>query len=91
MEFVQNLAKEQRKRLVGSLMTFAEQEMYPYLPDDVKKRYREKVLQTTGQYHDMVLDCLKASISDSTVVNEQALEMLRQIHQAVQPPRAGRG
>lgn len=92
MDFVQNIAKEQRKRLVGSIMEFAEREMYPHLPDDVKKRFREKVLQSTGQYHDMVLDVLKASTSESSVVNEAAIELLEQIHAAtVVAPRRGRG
>jgi hypothetical protein len=83
MDFIRNLAIEQRKRLVGSLMDYAEKQLYPYLPADVRRGFREKVMQSVGQYHDFVLDSLKASISDTSVVNEAAIELLQQIHTQV--------
>ena len=79
MEFVRNLAVEQRKRLVGSLMDHIEKQVYPHLPQDARVALRAKVLQSVGAYHDFILDCLKASVSDGAVANTEALEILRQV------------
>lgn len=83
MEFIKNLAIEQRSRLIGSIMGYAERRVYRHLPDDVKAEFREKVLQAVGQYHDFILDCLKASVNTGTesVVNEEAIRLLRDVHQ----------
>lgn len=80
MEFVRQLATEQRKRLVGSLMDHMEKRVYPYLPGEERTALRQKVLQSVGAYHDFILDCLKASINDGTTSNEAALELLRDLH-----------
>lgn len=83
-EFARNLATEQRKRLVGSLMDYIEKNAHPYLPPEVKKGLRDKVLSSVGAYHDFVLDVFKASVNDGSITNEAALEILREIHVAVQ-------
>lgn len=82
-DFARNLAIEQRKRLVGSLMDFIEKQVYPHLPSEKKKELRDKVLSSVGAYHDFVLDVFKASVNDGTMTNEVALELLRDIHSAV--------
>ena len=83
-EFVRNFAIEQRKRLVGSIMTHAERSLYPHLPPEVQREFRDKVMAAVGAYHDATLDMLKASISDGSVVNERALELLQEIHTGTQ-------
>lgn len=79
-EFVRNLAIEQRKRLVGSLMEHLERNVYPSLAPEQRTALRQKVLQSVGAYHDFILDVLKASVSDGSVVNESALELLAEIN-----------
>lgn len=79
-EFVRNLAVEQRKRLVGSLMEHLERNVYPVLSPDQRTALRQKVLQSVGAYHDFILDVLKASVSDGSVTNEHALELLAEIN-----------
>jgi len=79
-DFVRNLAVEQRKRLVGSLMEHLERHVYPVLPPDQRTALRQKVLASVGAYHDFILDVLKASVSDGTVTNDVALEMLAEIN-----------
>lgn len=86
-EFVRNLAVEQRKRLVGTLMEYAERNLYGHLNQAQQRAYREKVLQAVGAYHDMVLDVLKASVSDGSVTNQVALEMLAEINAKLDRPR----
>lgn len=79
-EFVRSMLIEQRKRLVGSLMEYAESNLYPKLREQERRALREKVLASVGVYHDTCLDMLKASINDGSVFNETALEVLAQLH-----------
>lgn len=89
-DFVRSLAIEQRRRLVASLMEHFEKRVVPTLPTHVRgealRDYRNKVMQSVGVYHDMVLDCLKAAtnVSDgeTIVVNAEAMRMLEQVHRA---------
>lgn len=85
-DFVRSLAIQQRKRLVAGLMEHFEKRIAPALPANVRsqavREYREKVLQSVGQYHDFVLDCLKASISDGSLVNDEAMRLLAQVHES---------
>lgn len=82
-EFVRNLLIEQRKRVVGSIMTHAEKNMFPVLSPAQQRMFREKVLASIGVYHDTCLDILKASVDDGSLVNTEALSMISEIHQAM--------
>lgn len=86
-EFVKSLAIEHRKRLVASLMEHFERRVLPAMPANVRsqalKDYRDRVMQSVGAYHDFVLDCLKASVGETSVVNEEAMRLLEQVHYAV--------
>lgn len=79
-EFVRSLAVEQRRRLVGSLMEHLERHVYPSLTREQQQAVRTKVMASVGVYHDFILDVLKASISDGSVTNDVALEMLADIN-----------
>lgn len=82
-DFVRSLALEQRRRAVAGLMEHFEKKVAPLLDANVRsqavKDYRAKVMSSVGQYHDFVLDCLKASINDGSVVNDEALRILARI------------
>lgn len=89
--FVRNLITEQRNRMFAAIMGYAERNLYRYLPDKERAAFRQKVATAVGAYHDVVLDCLKASVDDgSVVVNEAGLELLQEIHSAVLGDRHGR-
>lgn len=79
-DFARSLAIEQRNRLVGTLLGYLEKEIYPALPQHKRKEIREKVLASTGVYHDFVLDCLRASTGVGGVTNDEALRLLHAIH-----------
>ena len=79
VDLARSLAIEQRKRLVGSLMGFLEDEIYPHLPVPVRKELRDKVMDSTGTYHDFVLDVLKVNRED-VIQNEETLRLLQLIH-----------
>lgn len=81
-DLVRDLAVEQRRRLVGSLMDFVERQVYVYLPEENRRALRDKVLASVGVYHDFMLDVLRATVTDDVVTNEEAIVLLRSIHQA---------
>lgn len=81
--FVRNLLNEQRKRLVGSLMTYLEDNVFEHLDEVEQKELRRKVLSAASQYHDVCLDMMKSSVETGTVLNEEAMRLLASIHAAV--------
>lgn len=82
-DFVRNLLIEQRKRVVGSIMTHAEKNVFPSLNAAQQRALRDKILASVGAYHDTCLDILKASVNDGTIVNADALDMITEIHREV--------
>lgn len=86
MEFVRNLLIEQRRRAVGTLMGYIEANVAAKLDRQQNKELRDQVLRTIGAYHDVCLDVLKSSVNDGSVVNEEALRLLGEIHQQVTSP-----
>lgn len=64
MSLARKFLGEQRRRFVGSLMQHIEAEVYQYLPEDVRRALRDKVLTATGQYHDATLDICKSLEED---------------------------
>lgn len=79
-DFVRNLMLEQRKRLVGSLLSGIEQsDWYPELDNQERKQLRERVLSSVGSYHDVVLDVLKAATPDA-IVSDDAIRLLQAVH-----------
>lgn len=73
------LLGERRKRLVGSIMQFAERELYPGMSLKQQAAFRDKVMEAVGSYHDLMIDLMR-SLAGDAVVNEQALSLLRDIH-----------
>lgn len=79
-DITRRLAVEQRKRLVASIMNFAEgARWWRSLSRDEQIAFREKVLNSVGQYHDFILDVIRVGNED-TIRNEQALELIQQVH-----------
>jgi hypothetical protein len=86
-QLAQNMLVEQRRRLVGTLMRYLEEEVYPGLSLPQQKELRKKVLTATAQYHDVCLDLIKASVNDGTVLDEQAMRLLTLVHADVRSLR----
>lgn len=81
MQFARNVLNEQRRRLIGNLMTYMERHVYEHLTPDQQRELRSRVLTSVGAYHDVCLDMLKASIDDGTLVNEDAVRLMAQLSQ----------
>lgn len=83
-QFALNLLAESRKRLVGSLMSYMEQNVYPSLTEPDRKDLREKILTSVGAYHDNVRDMVKASVVDGSIGNELLLEAIHDLHRSLE-------
>ncbi len=81
--FLRNLLIESRKRVVGSLMSYMEQNIYGSLTKPEQEELRTKVLNAVGAYHDTCLDMMKASVNDGSVSNELLLEAIYDLHDEV--------
>jgi hypothetical protein len=79
MQFARNMLNEQRRRLVGNLMTYIEANVYRHLSPDEQRELRKRVLTAVGAYHDVCIDMLKASIDDGSIVNEDAVRLMSQL------------
>lgn len=78
MSVLRNLATEQRKRMIASILSHCQgSEWWDELKPNEQQDLRKKVIDSANQYHDFVLDTIKAS--DDTLVNEQTASLLRQI------------
>jgi len=75
-QFIRNLMGEQRKRALGSVMTYVEREVYPHLSESQQKALRHRIVSALTQYHDTALDVLKSAVDDGGVVNQEALAAL---------------
>lgn len=82
---VRQLLVERRKRAVGTIMAFAERELYPGMSPRQQAEFRGKVLEAIGSYHDLMID-LSRSLTGDGVVNTEALDILRRLD-----TRAARG
>lgn len=88
-DYIRRVIGEQRNRVVAGLMDHFEKNVLSRVSDPrvrkmVHEAYRTKVITSTGQYHDTVLDLVKAIVPDEgLMINEGALDMLAQIHAAV--------
>lgn len=80
MQFVRNMLIEQRKRLVGTVMTYVEKEVYPKLTEQERRALRKRMLTAIDSYHDVCLDMLKASVDDGLLLNDEAARLLARLN-----------
>lgn len=76
---VKDFLKARRDRALGSIMGFAEREIYPKLSQQEKAAFRNLVLDSLNSYHDSVLDLVKSDVG--TVRNEELVQMLERLDQ----------
>lgn len=78
------LAAEARKRAVGSILGYVENApWWERLTLGEQCAYRDKVISSINAYHDVALDMIKVS-RVGTVVNEETLRIVQQVHAAAQ-------
>ena len=74
---VKDFLKARRDRALGSIMGYAEREIYPKMSTSEKAAFRNVVLDSLNSYHDSVLDLVKSE--NGTVRNEELIQMLERL------------
>lgn len=74
---VKDFLKARRDRALGSIMGYAEREIYPKMSTAEKAAFRNLVLDSLNSYHDSVLDLVKSE--NGTVRNEELIQMLERL------------
>lgn len=83
---VRDFLKRRRDRVVGSILGYAEREVFKDLSVEQREGLRQAVLEAVNGYHDSVLDLVKAE--DSTR-NDRVVELLEDLHSKLRTaPRA---
>jgi hypothetical protein len=73
---VRDFLKRRRDRAVGSILGFAERELFRDLSTEQREKLRSVVLDALNGYHDSVLDLVKA---EDGVRNDVVIEILERI------------
>ncbi len=87
---IRRLLVSQRRRLVGTILGFAERELYGDLTDEQKLGFRTKVLNAVDAYHELTLDIIGATNDPNEIINTEALELLRDIRDQLARDAPGR-
>lgn len=75
---VRDFLKRRRDRAVGSILGFAEREIFESLSEEQREKLRRTVLDALNGYHDSVLDLVKA---EDGVRNDVVIELLESMDQ----------
>lgn len=73
---VRDFLNRRRNRAVGSILGYAEREIFESLTTAQREGLRRVVLDATNGYHDSVLDLVKA---EDGVRNDRVIELLEQL------------
>lgn len=73
---IRDFLKRRRERAVGTILGYAERELWPSLPEAKRKELRAVVLDAINGYHDSVLDLVNA---EDGMRNDRAIELLEQL------------
>lgn len=74
---VRNFLKARRDRALGSILGWAERELFPRLSAPERTAFRNVVLDSLNSYHDSALDLFKSD--DGSVRNEEIFSLLERV------------
>lgn len=74
---VRDFLKRRRDRAVGSILGFAEREIFDSLEPAQQQKLRRVVLDACNGYHDSVLDLVSA---DDATRNDKVIELLEELN-----------
>ena len=73
---VRDFLKRRRDRLIGSILGYAERELFESLTKEQREGLRKVVIDASNGYHDSVLDLVKA---EDGVRNDKVVELLERV------------
>lgn len=77
---VRDFLKRRRDRAVGSILGYAERELFKSLTPEQREGLRKVVLEAANGYHDSVLDLVKA---EDGVRNDKVIEILERLEHQI--------
>lgn len=81
MSLARNLLGERRKRAIATILGHCESKVYPHLSAHTQAELRAKVIAAISDYHDTVVDILKAAtVEEQTVLNDEALRLIDRLN-----------
>jgi hypothetical protein len=78
---VRDFLKARRDRALGSILGYAESNVYDALEDYEQRALRKAVIDAINSYHDSVLDLVKSD--DGGVRNDEVIEFLYRLEQKI--------
>lgn len=75
---VRDFLKARRDRALGTILGYAEREVWPQLSTEEQRAFRALIIEALNGYHDSVLDLVKSDSGDAR--NEEVMELLEQIN-----------
>lgn len=78
---VKDFLKARRDRALGTILGYAEREIWPNLSIEEQRAFRGLVIEALNGYHDAVLDLVKSDTGE--VRNEEILSLLEDINRHV--------
>ncbi len=85
---VKEFLKARRDRALGSILGYAERELFPVMSTDQQRKLRQLVLDALNSYHDSALDLFKSDTA--TLHNDEVVPLLNKILEAQQQQRIDR-
>lgn len=82
---VRDFLKRRRDRAVGSILGYAERELFESLTREQRLTFRSVVLDAMNGYHDSVLDLVKA---EDGIRNDAVIDMLERLERTVAGQRS---
>ena len=79
---IKDFLKARRDRALGSILGYAERELFDQLSTEQQKQIRQVTLDALNSYHDSVLDLVKSE--NGTVRNEEVLKLLERVDHHLQ-------
>lgn len=77
---VRDFLNNRRNRAVGSILGWAERELFPKLTPQEQRELRQVVLDATNSYHDSVLDLVKA---EDGVRNDVVIDAIQRLEDRI--------
>lgn len=86
---IKNFLKARRDRALGSILGYAEREIFPKLTPAERTALRNLVLDSLNSYHDSVLDLMKSE-SDN-VRNDELISLMDRLDKHLSKPSQSPG
>lgn len=84
MDFTaKKLLAKRRDRLIATILGAKEDFCDDYISDDSSEQFRKIILDQLNDYHNLCCDVLKSYESETVVVNEEFLDTLYSIRDAL--------